>query len=89
MRFVVPIPLWLYLAFAFIAFSVGVTALYIAVLFSLIYMLISQPRQVIGFLVGISILAAAFKYWKVTLIFLPFALIVKYMLRKKEMKPYE
>jgi hypothetical protein len=89
MRFVVPIPLWLYLAFALVAFSVGVTALYIVLVFSFIYMLISQPRQVIGFLFGICVLAAAFKYWRVMLMVLPFALVVKYMLRRNEVLPHE
>lgn len=77
MRFVVPIPLWLYLAFALVAFSVGVTALYIVLVFSLLYMLISQPRQVIGFLFGVSILAAVFQYWKITILVLVVVLVFK------------
>lgn len=89
MKFVVPIPLWLYLVFAFVAFSVGVIAIYLVLFLSFIYLLISQPKQVTRFLMGLALMAAIFKYWKVTLIVLLCALIFKYMLRRKEVLPDE
>jgi hypothetical protein len=89
MKFVVPIPLWLYLAFALVAFSAGVTAMYVILAVSFIYLLISQPRQVFGFLMGIALMAAVFKYWKITLLVLLCAVIFKYMFRKNEVLPHE
>jgi hypothetical protein len=85
MKFVVPIPLWLYIAFAFVAFSVGVTVMYVVLVLLFIYLLITNPRRVVGFLISIAILAAVFKYWKVTILVLLCAFIFKCIPRKNDM----
>lgn len=89
MRFVVPIPLWIYLTYALVAISVGATALYIALVIFLIYMLITQPRQIIGFFLGIAVLSAMFQHWKATLLVLLFALIAKYLFRNRADTPVQ
>jgi uncharacterized membrane protein len=83
MRFVVVIPLWVYFIYALVAISAASAVLYIILVLSFIYMLLTQPRQVAGFLFGIALLSLALQYWKVSIILAVVALISKYHFRNK------
>ncbi len=74
MRFVVPIPLSLYLIFVLIAFLIGMSVFAIAVAIGFIYLLFKAPKETIG----LVLLLLAFKYWQIALPLLGVALIINY-----------
>ncbi|MBC7213781.1 MAG: hypothetical protein H5U28_01005 [Burkholderiaceae bacterium] len=79
MRFVVPIPLSLYLIFLLIAFAIGMYVFAIVVALGFIYFLFKAPKETIGFV----LLLLAFKYWKIALPLLGVAVVINYFFGDK------
>ena len=80
MKFVVPIPLSLYLLFLFIAFSIGIYLFAIVAAIGFIYFLFRAPKETIGLL----LLLLTFKYWQIALPLLAIGAIANYFFGTKD-----
>lgn len=78
MKFVVPIPLGLYLFFCFIVFAISVKIFIIVAAIGFVYVLIFRTKfllQVLWFFFIMGLPGLAIKYWPITIAFGVFCLL--------------